>query len=107
VAFEHEKPKPPPGQLTVGSSPHVVSVELWRQQNSVDPALPAVPSLQRSELSESSGVSLPRHEYPVPSSHETVESVAQLEPPGGGAPADEFPLHPSPTTTRRPIRARE
>jgi len=62
-AFEQENPKPPPGQLTVESAPHVVSVVLVvKQQYSVEPALPAVPSLQRSEGLDWSGVSPLVHE---------------------------------------------
>jgi hypothetical protein len=83
-AFEQEKPNPPPGQLTVESGEHDVLEATGRQQNSVEPALPAVPSLQTIELLESSGVSLPVQENPVPSVQATVLSTAQVEPPWSG-----------------------
>jgi hypothetical protein len=61
----HEYPVDPFTQpVTVGSVAQLPVVPPSEQQNSVDPALPAVPPPQLSEGSACSGVSLPVHENP-------------------------------------------
>lgn len=80
----HEKPIEPGSQpLTVESGAQVVVVPRSAQQYSVEPALPATPSLQLNEESAWSGVSPPVQEYPVaPPQPVTVESGAHDEGPG-------------------------